>query len=82
MYGNPVFTSGMIEVLYAPPTTNEDGACAALACSNVRYNIHVARNTFPFPAHVPEVHLYRNPEVVPSFSTSTCLPLIRVMDGT
>ena len=55
----------------AQPIIHEDGACAALASSNVRYNIHVARNTFLFSAHAPEVHLYTPPEVVPSFSNST-----------
>ena len=71
LYGNPVFTSGMLKVLYAQPTLHENGACAALACRNVRYNIHVARNNFLFSAHAPEVHLYTPPEVVPSFSTTT-----------
>ena len=81
MYGNPVFTSGMLKVLYAQPTIHEDGTCAALPRSNVSYNMHVAWNTFLFPAHAPEVHLY-TPEVVPSLSTSTYYPFIRVMDGT
>ena len=52
MYANPVFTSAMLEVMYAKPTIHEDGVCAALGCSNVRYNVHVA--PAPITAGVPQ----------------------------
>ena len=78
MCGNPVFTSGRLEVMYAQPTIHEDGGYAALACSNVSVR-YLRPYSIPFSPSWPAcTHTTSFSPFAPLAWVATCAPMFAI----